>query len=474
MMMDSNDALQKAYKHHLTLSYNDPSYFAAVILGKEHWKKQRAICKLVVDHQITVVVSGNGLGKTSVACDLALWALFTHPGSIVVTTAPTATQLREALWAHIRSSFYNARFPLPGKIKGAPNSKLVVDESMRWHMIGLTTTAEEKLSGQHSSTGYVFVVVDEGSGVKPEIFSALDGLNYDKMLIVGNPLRNDGVFYELAQKAVLERSAGKKPTIGYLHISSLESPDADRKGKTGLADKKWFEGMEAKWGRNSLWWRTHIDGLFPDSNEDALIPSEWLDNLATTQVPYGPRRIAVDYAEGRGGDPAVILCRDDNGIYDIQSSNTWGIEELTKRTASMAAKYRVQPSYITWDSTGAGSDWGNRLRGAGLFGCRPFKGSCKVRSSAQGINLRANAAWKMRRRLDPSRRVIDPSRGNPIQDKFFISPAHLVTLRPELQSMTYELSNNGKIQLKSKESVRAILGRSPDWADALLISFAFH
>ena len=462
-MVTISDVMRK----HLALSYDDPGYFNSVILGREHyWSRQLDICRAVVRNKTTAVVSGNAVGKSFVSSGLALWYLYTRPNSIVLTTAPTANQLREVFWSELRKAWGNSRFPLPGRMLGAPVDKLLIED--RWLCLGLSTTKTEKMSGFHCQN--LFVIADEASGVDSEIFSAIYSLSPDKFLQIGNPLRLDGHFYETCQRALTREDPG----IGFLQISSLESPHIKlERSPWGLADKSWLREMENTYGRGSGWWQSHVLGRFPDSTEDALIPSEWLLRLATTHTPGGPVRIGVDYSEGRGLDQAVIMVRDDNGIFEMRYSNTWSPEQLADHTAQLASKYGVPPSRVTFDATGSGSDFGNRLASAGLLGGRPYKGGLGVPSTARGDKLRSNSAWKMRQRLDPNFKIFDQWGNGRVQPPFYIPPDVLTKLRPELQALTYSSKPDGKIALRDKQALHKILGHSPDFSDSLVLSYAF-
>jgi hypothetical protein len=460
-------SISDVFKYHLTKSYNDPGYFHSVVLGRPNfWAKQLEICRLVVNHKTTAIVSGNAVGKTFCTASLILWYLFTRPDSIVISTAPTANQLREVLWSQIRHAYFNSRFPLGGRIVGSPLDKLEIDD--RWFAIGISTTKTEKMSGFHCRN--LFVIADEASGVESEIFSAVASLSYDKLLLIGNPLRNDGFFADTCQRAQkLENN------IGYLHVSSLESPHIHQeRSSCGLADANFLREMEVIYGTNSSWWSAHILGKFNDSNDDVLIPNSWFHRLAEKHVPAGMKRISCDYSEGTGNDFSVVMCRDDNGIYEMKKSRTWSPATLANVIKDMANRYDVLPSKIAWDATASGSDFSARLLAAGLVGCRPYKGAMGGPATSVGNNLRANSGWAMRRRLDPTRKVgFGSGKAMVEQPPFFIPPAILAELKPELIAITYALLPNGKITLNDKQQMHKILQHSPDLADCFLISWAY-
>src|SRR5688572_4231813 len=67
----------------------DPVWFCERILGAKLWGKQQEIAEAVRDHQFVYAPSTHASGKSWTAAHIALWFLYTHLNSIVVTTAPT-------------------------------------------------------------------------------------------------------------------------------------------------------------------------------------------------------------------------------------------------------------------------------------------------------------------------------------------------------------------------------------------------
>src|SRR5690242_358135 len=93
-----------------------PMHFALKILGSRWWSAQEDVGNALVRNRRVVVRSGNGVGKSYLAADLALWFLYTHSPAIVVTTAPTKRQVKQVLWREIRHRMVTARKRLPGKL----------------------------------------------------------------------------------------------------------------------------------------------------------------------------------------------------------------------------------------------------------------------------------------------------------------------------------------------------------------------
>ena len=471
----------------LRWSYNDPDLFNSMILGRgPYWIKQRQMCRLVVDHMISMILSGNSLGKSYWLAGIVLWYLYTRPMSIVVTTAPTANQLEKVLWKEIKAAHEKSLYPLGGKITFSPNPLLGLDT--KWFASGVSTTKVDKISGDHAE--HVLVCVDEASGIAPEIWEGLDSLNYERLVAVGNPIRTDTEFYSFCQKAQRPDSS-----MGFMKVSSLESPHIDHeRSEFGLACKSWIDAMREKYGEGSAWWGPHILADWPDEHTSTLFPRSWLERCCDAPyVPGGRRRIAVDYAEGHGGDQQVILCRDDNGVLDMEWSNTWSPPEFAGKVAAVARRFAVDSRDISWDASGTGSAFHYFLEAEGLVGCKPYKGSYTLHKNAVGLRLRDCAAWACSRRLDPARTLpvtLDEEQGftsghhwTPRQapqvrrqplPTFAMPEKWHKMLRNEMNEMRYEETSNGKIKIESGEEFRQRLGRSPDFSDAMIQSFAFN
>jgi hypothetical protein len=217
---------------------------------------------------------------------------------------------------------------------------------------------------------------------------------------------------------------------------------------------------------SDLFRRQEVEGEFVDDQADALIPGEWLDLCIAPYTPAGPARIAVDLGGGNGGDRTVILCRDDNGILDIEHSKAWSLEVAASRVSMLAQKRRVPPVRISYDGAGIGFDFGNRLAALGLKGCLAYLGG--GRGGDRFANLRTAAGWLLRQRLDPETLI-----GAQPQARFSIKREWLDLMRDELTGLRWTVDNERKIALEKKEEYAANLGHSPDFADTFGQSFAF-
>src|SRR5208337_5552510 len=135
-----------------------------------------------------------------------------------------------------------------------------------------------------------------------------------------------------------------------IQIPSTDSPHAMLdKSPWGIADRTWLESCYRRYGRDSLWVRSHIRAEIPEVSSDILIPPAWLDRATAVQrvtlPPNHPihrtRRIAVDLGEGVGRDSTAILVRDADGILDLVAGSALSLADASQETARLALRYGI-------------------------------------------------------------------------------------------------------------------------------------
>jgi hypothetical protein len=495
----------------LARCYDDPARFAAVILGVDSfdpdnpdlspfWWRQEQASGLVARYHTTVLPWGNALGKSWWAARLILWYLCTRPGSLIITTAPTFEQLDSVLWKNIRQAAESSRIPLGLKINAKP---LRAKMGEGWGILGLATDKTERMSGHHNK--HLMAFVDEASDVPQAIKEAIDSLVPERFVAIGNPLKAEGWFRDLArlgEKQAGDTSIPDQERVVTLRVPSTDSPHIGmNRSPVGMACGAWIRQMEREYGRDSLWWTTHIDAQFPDASHDGLLKPFWVDRLATVQRAKGyggTRRMGVDLGEGTGRDSTVIFVVDDLGILHGEDSNYVGMAEAAKRINDLMIRWDVRQENIAYDAGGGrGKDMDRYLEHYRITDAIPYLGSGK---GGKGYtNKRSRMAFKLRFRLDPERRELPEY--NPVREAeearrsaFYVPPEHAPgyvpgTIQPpfalphdrpwwprladELKALRYSL-DGAKHALETKEEMVKRLGRSPDLVDALMMSFVMQ
>ena len=410
--------------------------------------------------------AGNGVGKSHVASGIAWWFALLHPNSKTVVAAPTQQQLSNVLWSEMLQAERTAGLHgihLGGRVRG-----LSIDFGPNWRIEGFGSGSVESRAGRHAKD--LLAIIDEASGVSPQVHEAVDSLNPSKRLYTGNPIKAEGKFFELCE------SMGRNPNVNVIEVSSLDSPHASHeRSDWGMADKQFLDSARYEYGEDSLWWLVHILGKFPSELMRALLQRAWIEAAASADHRRsGPTRISVDVAKGTQGDCSGVLVRDDRGILEYEESNRWGVEQLAKNVRIFAERHNVEPARIVYDATGIGSDFGNRLVSAGLVGALDYMGSRE--GGERHSNLRSAAGWAFSRRLDPNRVIPTEQDGRKqfLPQSQFAIPRHLAQrFRTELEGVRYDLDLAGRIQIEPKELFTARLKKSPTFLDCCFMTFAY-
>ena len=151
--------------------------------------------------------------KASPAAVAVLWFLSCYAPAIVITTAPTARQVRHILWREIRRLHGASTQRLGGTML---NTRFEIAGDR--FALGLSTDEADQFQGFHSPN--MLIVVDEAEGVSESIYEAIDAVMTSgncKLLLIGNPTSDSGSF----RRAFHE----DRRIFRNITISALESPN---------------------------------------------------------------------------------------------------------------------------------------------------------------------------------------------------------------------------------------------------------
>jgi phage terminase large subunit len=437
-----------------------PDQFAEDILGSQWWSRQREVAGLVAKHRRIAVKSANGVGKTYLAADLALWFLYTHRPAIVLTTAPTWRQVRHLLWEEIRRRFRSARITLPGRLL---NTRISAGEG--WFALGLATDDPVKFQGFHAEN--LLVIFDEASGIPDSIWEAAEGVavgKRNKILAIGNPLTTTGRFFKLFKS----ESGWRRQTISALahpNITGAEPriPGAVTPESIDERVSEWAEEQDEP-GTDTFEWsgrayrpnglfRSRVLGEFPESDEDTLIPLRWIEQATERELPTdGSVRMAVDVARF-GSDSTVIGIRRGSVVTRLDVTQGADLMEVSGRVVSLA--YEERPQSISVDAVGIGAGVVDRLAELGIDGLVAFNSGHAARNHERFANRRAEAYRALRERF----RTGD------------ISMPRDEGLIEELTALQYQHTSRGQVKMESKDEMKRRGLRSPDRADMLAMLF---
>lgn len=429
---------------------DDPVSFVADVLGVHLWSKQREIVEAVWSHERTAVKSGNAVGKSlAAAVTIPAW-LAGGPGSVVVCTSATDAQLRRVLWRLTRQQFKRARGFFGGAVVGETEIRLRDD----WYAVGFSTDQPEAMQGVHAER--VLVVVDEASGVGEDIWDAIESLlagGDAHVLAISNPMRTSGSFYDAFHS---KREEWHTLTISAQDTPAFTDEEVPRAVLKNLVSPKWVERLECRNpGGNEV--AVKVRGEFPSAADDTVVARADLEQAQGQTVESGlPLIVGVDVARF-GGDKTVLAVRDGHRIRVARVSAGRDLMQTSGAVLDLARKLhreRGRKPRIVVDDVGLGGGVTDRLREIGEFQVVAFNGGGKA-SSRDAVNKRSEL-WLRAGEVMP---LLDL---DPVDEE----------LAADLLAPTFSFASDGARMVEAKASTRKRLRRSPDRADAVLLTLA--
>jgi phage terminase large subunit len=432
----------------------DPVAYARDVLGFEPWSKQREILESVRDHKRTAVRSSHGTGKTAIAGRVALWFLDCFPGSRVITTAPTWTQVKNLLWREIHVAHYAAgdrRHPV-GKLHDTG-----LEMAPDWFAVGFSTNEPERFQGHHAE--HLLLIVDEASGVSDAIFNAAQGFltaHGARLLLLGNPTQLAGEFFDAfhSKRAGYERIAIS--TLDTPAYTAEQVPDVVLRS---LPTREWVDEMRRLYGEESPLWSVRVMGEFARQPDDSVMALAALEAAQAREAKPGrPLVVACDVARF-GSDETVIAIRHGDRIRiwwvargkDTMQTTGWLMQAIDEVKAE-EGEYPL----VVIDDAGVGGGVTDRLREVART-----RGTTKI--------VAFNGAERAIRRDDfPNRR----------SEAWFAFAEKLPELdldadeqlAADLLAPRYRLDSQARRVVEPKAETKKRLGRSPDRADAVLMT----
>lgn len=389
--------------------------------------------------------SGHGTGKTTTLAIITVHHALTKFPQAVVATAPTSSQLFDALAAQTKAWFKKLPQPLQEMFdiksesithKVAPEESFVSFRTSRPEM-------PEALAGVHSD--HVLLIGDEASGIPEAVYIAasgsMSGINACTIL-AGNPVRTQGLFYQTHHELAHMWCT--------FHLSCIGNP---------RLSPDFFADMAERYGEDSNDYRVRVLGDFPRAEADTVIPYDLLQLALNRDVAMTPVRPiwGVDCARF-GSDRSALAKR--AGNHAIGKVQVWkGLEtmELVGRVKNEWDNTTPldRPEAICVDAIGLGAGVADRLLELGL----PARAISVSESPPLGgnyLNLKAELWFQCR--------------------QWFVERACTLNgdtqLAAELSWPRFGYTSSGKIKVEGKAEMKKREKKSPDIADAFVLTFA--
>jgi hypothetical protein len=391
-------------------------------------------------HRFAVLVCHRRFGKTvgTVNEMIKKAVLNERKAPVYAYVAPFRNQAKRVAWEYLK--YYTS--PIPSRT--ANESELYIElpsrharsPGARLYIIG--ADHPDALRGIYLDG----VILDEYADIKPELWGGVirpalsDRAGW--AVFIGTP-KGQNQFYEMFQYA--EKSEGWYSCIY-------------RADETGVLPAEELADMRAQMTEMEI--RQELLCDFTASASDVVIPIDLITEAAAREmsaedVAGQPLILGVDVA--RFGDDRTAICVR-QGLLLRELRTFTGLSTMDAASAVIACYNEFSPDALFVDAGAMGAGVIDRLRQLGYDATEVSFGGAAM-DAERYANLRAEMYFRCRDWL--------ASGGVLPQDS---------ALKTELSTVEYRFSSSGRILLEAKEKVKERMGKSPDLADALALTFA--
>lgn len=438
---------------------SDPVAFVREVFQVEPDAWQADVLTAFPRTQRQAMKACKGPGKSCVLAWLVWLFLATRLHPKVVCTSITGDNLADGLWTELskwqqRSPFLSAAFTwTKTRIVANDHAETWWCSARQWSKGADPKTLGETLAGIHADA--VLFVIDEAGGVPDAVAAAAEAglanvvdpaLQEAHLLIAGNPYALDGPLY--------------RATTSERHLWHLTeiTADPDDPKRTPRVSAEWARQQIQKYGKDDPWVLVNVLGKFPPAAFNALLGPDDVNpcvgrHLDATVYQHAPRILGVDVAR-QGGDRTVLFPR--QGLVAFPPVTLRGADSRDVAARVIIAAERWRPDAIFVDGSGGyGAGVVDALRGSGSrlpvievqFGGKPI--------DERYLNKRAEMHFLMAQWIKGGAAL----------------PDHMAELVAELTAPTYTHKRD-RLAIEDKDQIKERLGRSPDLADALALTFA--
>lgn len=465
---------------------NDPVRYAESVLNVRLTPVQQEIAQAAAESQWVLVPSGHDTGKTFLMAVLVCWWYDTRSPSVCLTTAPKLDQVRDLLWKEVRALRARA------KLGGFPGPKaLRLQDSPKHFAKGVTANSSAGFQGQHES--HVLVILDEAEGVESQYWRAAktmaNGAGH-AIIATYNP-------YSSGSQAAIEeqaRDANGNSTWKIIRMSSADHPNIalELEGKEPLIPqavrleklRRWladwtepllahespiatdfeFPPKSGKWHRPSATFEAAVLGRRPTNPVDSVWSTAMVDFCCRRELPLlGKLQIGCDVAYF-GDDDTAIHIRVGGVSVHHERAKGWDHLQTAQRLRVLATKFGERFGVPNKQVPICIDSCGNPCLSVEL-----------LRDGWNAVSVNVSQASPDEEKYPNLRSALwfdlaeEGRRGNL---SFALLPREIQdVLRLELPSQLYQFDGKGRRVCLDKATTKSTLGRSPDNADAVMLSY---
>ena len=430
---------------------DDPVLMVQELFGVEPDAWQRDVLEAFPRTNRIAMQACKGPGKTALLSWCVWNFLLTRKHPKIACTSISGANLSDNLWTEL-AKWQNVSPLLKQMFTWTKTRIFATDHpetwwasARAWSQSADPSKQEDTLAGLHAD--YLLFVLDEAGGIPNSVMAAAEaGLSTGietKIMLAGNPTHLEGPLYDAATR---DRSKW--------HLTEITG-DPDDPKRSPRVSIDWAREQIEKWGKDNPWVLVNVFGKFPPSSINTLLSIEDVRtamgrHLKSTDYNFAPKVIGVDVAR-QGDDSTVMFPRQGRAAFvPVQLRNATSTH-VSGRLSQAEDKWGADATFV--DATG-GWGWGvidcHRQLGRDPI---PVEFSGKA-SSERYFNKRSEMWFAMAQWI---------KEGGALPD--------VPELVAELTVPTYTFKGD-RLLLEPKEQIKERLGRSPDFADALALTFA--
>ncbi len=394
-----------------------------------------------------------GPGKTALLAWCGWNFLLTRPHPVIGATSISGDNLKSGLWTELsrwygKSDLLQEKFEVTGsKIFMREHPETWKLESRTWAKDANAEQIGNALAGLHAQ--YIMWLLDETGDYPMAVMPVCEGIFNGApieahILQAGNPTRREGPLYHACTAA-----------RNLWHVISITA-DPDDPDRTPRVSIEVAREQIAQYGADNPWVLVRIFGQFPNSSFNALIGPDEVEAAfgrmyQEHDIVRAPRILGVDVAR-EGDDKSVIFPRQGLVAFAPHQMRNVTSDAGAGQVARVWRDWDVNAVFV--DNTGGfGAGWIDQLR--------------LLNRQAIGVGFAEHAEEKTKyfnRRAEMYFRAVAWIKSGGMLPK-------VPDIVAEFTQTTYTFKGD-RLLLEPKEAIKSKIGRSPDLADALALTFA--
>lgn len=393
-----------------------------------------------------------GPGKSTLLAWMGWNFLLTRPFPNCAATSISAANLKDGLWKELAKWYH--RSPLLQEMFEVQAERIYCRaykdtwfmSARSWPQAANKEQQADALAGFHAD--YLLYLIDEAGGIPDGVMAAAEAALASgietKIAMAGNPTHLSGPLYRAST------------TEAHLWRLREITADPDDPMRTPRVSIQWARETIEKWGgRANPYVMVNVLGKFPPASLNALLGPDDVSAVMGLHVPasaYSKAAMVLGVDVARFGDDlSVIFPRQGVAAFTPVAMRNYDSLQGAGQVARVWNERKADGCFID-DTGGYGAGWIDQLR---TLGKTPIPvGFAAQPNNPQFLNKRAEILWALAEAIKAGLALPD-----------------VPEMRGELTALTYTFKGD-KIVIAPKDAIKAEIGRSPDFTDALALTFA--